>query len=198
MGRSSQDQAIKNRSKVVQTANKLFRRYGVDNVSVADVMKANGMTVGGFYKQFESKDALIAEVLDLAFSESFDTWRKVGSEDKDGSTRTSDIVDYYLGKRAPEKRCPMISFAPHLASENASTESFEAYKAGTEGLFRQFIGQADDGGAAPTTAEAIDDHAMVTFAAMIGTRLLRQGLGKTELMDAMEKAVRDYSATVIA
>jgi hypothetical protein len=44
-----------------------FRNYGVDNVSVADVMGAVGMTIGGFYKHFESKDDLIQEAFSLAF-----------------------------------------------------------------------------------------------------------------------------------
>jgi TetR/AcrR family transcriptional repressor of nem operon len=70
MGRSSQEQAQKNRQKIVECASRLFREFGVDNVLVADVMSAADMTIGGFYKHFESKDALVEEVFSLTFEQS--------------------------------------------------------------------------------------------------------------------------------
>src|SRR6478672_2962415 len=68
MGRSSHEQAQKNRQKIVECAARLFREFGVDNVSVAEVMSAADMTIGGFYKHFESKDALVEEVFSLTLS----------------------------------------------------------------------------------------------------------------------------------
>ena len=50
MGRSSHEQAQKNRQRIVECAARLFREFGVDNVSVAEVMSAADMTIGGFYK----------------------------------------------------------------------------------------------------------------------------------------------------
>lgn len=60
MGRVSQAQAEENRRRVVETASRLFREQGT-HVSVADLMKAAGLTHGGFYKQFASKEALVDE-----------------------------------------------------------------------------------------------------------------------------------------
>ena len=57
MGRSSQEKAQENRARILQNASQLFRQHGVENVSIADVMAACGMTVGGFYKHFASKQA---------------------------------------------------------------------------------------------------------------------------------------------
>lgn len=54
-------QAEANRVRVVETASKLFRERGFDGVGVADLMAAAGFTHGGFYKQFGSKAALMAE-----------------------------------------------------------------------------------------------------------------------------------------
>src|SRR3954466_8705666 len=69
MGRVSQAQAQENRRTVVRTAARLFRERGVPGVSVADVMNAAGLTHGGFYKQFASKEALVAEATGRAFTD---------------------------------------------------------------------------------------------------------------------------------
>src|SRR6478672_2122318 len=68
MGRVSQAQAQENRRRIVETASRLFREQGT-HVSVADLMKAAGLTHGGFYKQFASKEALIDEAIAHAFGE---------------------------------------------------------------------------------------------------------------------------------
>ena len=67
MGRSTKEQADANRRRIVAAAGNLFRSRGYDAVGIADVMKAAGMTQGGFYKHFASKEALAAE----AWSEGF-------------------------------------------------------------------------------------------------------------------------------
>ncbi|MGW0472354.1 TetR/AcrR family transcriptional regulator [Streptomyces coeruleorubidus] len=63
----SQAQALENRRRAVAAASRLFRERGVNGVSVADLMKSIGLTTGGFYKQFSSKEALIAEAAQAAF-----------------------------------------------------------------------------------------------------------------------------------
>jgi TetR/AcrR family transcriptional repressor of nem operon len=68
MGRVSQAQAEENRQRVVETASRLFRERGTQ-VSVADLMKEAGLTHGGFYKQFASKEALVDEATAHAFAE---------------------------------------------------------------------------------------------------------------------------------
>lgn len=77
MGRSTQEKALENRARIVDRANALFRQRGVDNVSVSDVMGACGMTVGGFYKHFDSKDALVAQACGLAFTQALKAWDEV-------------------------------------------------------------------------------------------------------------------------
>lgn len=60
MGRSSQEKAGENRQRILDAAERLFRAHGIDGVSIADVMRECGLTVGGFYKHFTSKDDLAA------------------------------------------------------------------------------------------------------------------------------------------
>jgi TetR/AcrR family transcriptional repressor of nem operon len=62
----SREQAAKNRAHVVEVAGAQFRRHGFDGIGVADLMQAAGLTHGGFYNNFASKDALAAEARTLA------------------------------------------------------------------------------------------------------------------------------------
>lgn len=59
----SREQMVENRTRILNEASRLFREKGFDAVSVAEVMKAAGLTHGGFYGHFASKDDLIAETL---------------------------------------------------------------------------------------------------------------------------------------
>ena len=59
--RVTRKQAAANREKVLDVAGTLFRERGFDGIGVADIMKRAGLTHGGFYGQFASKDDLAAE-----------------------------------------------------------------------------------------------------------------------------------------
>jgi TetR/AcrR family transcriptional repressor of nem operon len=72
--RVSREQAIANREKVVDVASALFRKHGIDGVGVADIMKAAGLTHGGFYGHFDSKEDLAAEACSRAARRSWDVW----------------------------------------------------------------------------------------------------------------------------
>src|SRR5215510_2804750 len=66
--RSSREDTEKHRQEIIQAAARLFREKGADNVSVPELMQAVGMTHGGFYRHFASKDELVP----LAYREAFD------------------------------------------------------------------------------------------------------------------------------
>jgi len=65
--RVTREQMAEHRRKILESAGKLFRAKGFDAVTVAEVMQAAGLTHGGFYGHFKSKDDLIAETLLYAF-----------------------------------------------------------------------------------------------------------------------------------
>src|SRR3954471_3253339 len=66
--RVTREQMAAHREKILDSAGKLFRAKGFEAVTVADVMQAAGLTHGGFYGHFKSKDDLIAETLAHAFT----------------------------------------------------------------------------------------------------------------------------------
>lgn len=194
MGRSTQAKARENREKILDSANALFRQRGVDNVSVSDVMSASGMTVGGFYKHFDSKDALVTEVCELAFMQALQTWDKVYSHaDANAKQRDLELVRRYIDNRSPERRCPILAFAPHVTNGDAAEPSIHAYQTGVHELFGKFVAGANPD-RVNTDPEA-SRSAMVLFAAMVGARVLNQAVGNSGWVQDIETAVIDAAAS---
>ena len=67
--RHSQADKLATHQRIVQVAARRFRERGIDGISVGDIMKEAGLTVGGFYKHFESRDALVTEAFILALQD---------------------------------------------------------------------------------------------------------------------------------
>src|ERR1700720_574361 len=74
MGYSKRDKAGTH-TRIVRVAAKRFRELGLEGIGVADVMKEAGVTVGGFYKHFDSRDELVVEALATAF-QNLDRWEE--------------------------------------------------------------------------------------------------------------------------
>jgi TetR/AcrR family transcriptional regulator, transcriptional repressor for nem operon len=68
--RLTSDQTKQNRQIILETASRLFRLHGIEEVSVAEIMKECGFTHGGFYNHFASKEELAAEAITCAFQKS--------------------------------------------------------------------------------------------------------------------------------
>lgn len=178
MGRSSQEQARNNRSKIVEAASKLFRRFGVEGCSVAYVMQAAGMTAGGFYKHFESKDALVQEALLLSFGQSARFLSHI-KEESGETGACSAIVQEYFAKRPLDQTCPILAFAGHVASNTAGPLARSAYRTGVKSIFSKFIGKDQHG----------EQDAKVMFAAMIGAGFLAHVLKDDKWVRAVQVAV---------
>ena len=74
VGYSKRDK-IDTHTRIVSVAAKRFRELGLEGIGVADVMKEAGVTVGGFYKHFDSRDELVVEALATAFQD-LDRWEE--------------------------------------------------------------------------------------------------------------------------
>jgi TetR/AcrR family transcriptional regulator, transcriptional repressor for nem operon len=105
------------RDRIVRNAARKLRAEGLSGPGVASVMKASGLTVGGFYKHFRSKDELLAEAIAEAFLESGD---KIYSalENLPREDRWKELVRVYLSPEHcdhPDSGCPVAALAPEMA-----------------------------------------------------------------------------------
>ena len=104
------------RDRIVRNAARKLRAEGLSGPGVASVMKASGLTVGGFYKHFGSKDELLADALAQAFSDSekaLSSLQHVPRED-----RWKEIVRWYLSPEHcdhPATGCPVATLAPEMS-----------------------------------------------------------------------------------
>lgn len=71
----SREEAEANRERIIETASRLFREKGLDGIGVADLMKGAGLTHGGFYGHFKSKDDLAAQAAERALTGSAENWK---------------------------------------------------------------------------------------------------------------------------
>ena len=76
MPRVSKAQAEANHKAIEEAASRLFRERGLDGVTIADVMAEAGLTHGGFYTHYPSKDALAASACEAAFAFAAEKWRR--------------------------------------------------------------------------------------------------------------------------
>ena len=98
----SQVQKEKTHKRIVAIASKRFREKGLAGFGIAELMKEAGLTVGGFYKHFESRDELVAEALGDAFG----TWQRQ-KEAAESSGHPLFLREAY--RRLCERRAPQES-----------------------------------------------------------------------------------------
>jgi TetR/AcrR family transcriptional regulator, transcriptional repressor for nem operon len=106
--------------RIVRTAGAAIRKHGFQGISVADLMEEAGLTHGGFYAHFESRDAMLAEALDEAANDSLGRLSKVadGAPPEDALDAT---VDYYLSDRhvdAVERGCTLAALGTETVRQS--------------------------------------------------------------------------------
>lgn len=168
--RMSREDAAKNRDRVVRTASRMFREDGYDGTGIAALMKAAGLTNGAFYKQFDSKEALIAEATAFGLAENAKAWEKVLEDAGDDPLKT--LAEWYLSDIHMAHRGKGCTYAT-LASE-APRHDDELRQAFDEGLRKSLSilsesAEVDQGAAirhlsrligAITLARAVQDPAL--------------------------------------
>ena len=108
---------VRTHRRIVKNAARRFRAEGLSGPGVAAVMKSSGLTVGGFYKHFRSKDDLLAEALEEGMLE-HDEKFLASIQDVPPADRWKAMVRHYLSPEHcehPESGCPMATLAPEIA-----------------------------------------------------------------------------------
>jgi TetR/AcrR family transcriptional repressor of nem operon len=120
----SKAQKAKTHKRIVAIASKRFREKGLAGLGIADLMKEAGLTVGGFYKHFDSRDELVAEAVGSAFGD----WQRRVDALSSGGPQVSyaKLIDDYLSdahRRNPGVGCAFSALAPEIARSDKQTRA---------------------------------------------------------------------------
>lgn len=164
--RVSQTEVDKNHQRIVKGASRLMRKQGIETTSVNDVMKKAGLTHGGFYRHFDSKEALVSASLEDAFDEVIsviaESYRLLGK--KKGA---EEYYKYYLSEghlKHPEMGCPIAALSMDVARSTASAKS--AFARGFRSAIDK-LAQGGDGTSEEDRIIAIRKISMLAGAVMI-------------------------------
>lgn len=193
MPRVSRAEAESHRQQITEASARLFKERGINGVSVADLMGAAGLTHGGFYGHFESKDALAGVAVAHAFEQSAERWRKRIASQPDDAAGRALIVDKFLS--APSLKevglgCPSVSLASDVAREPAAAPIRTAYRDGLEALV-DILSRVEDGpDAAAQRSAAVADYATMAGALMLARATEGTPLSAEFLAAARERLLR--------
>jgi len=179
----SREQAAENRERILEVASKLFRERGYEGIGVADLMKCAGLTHGGFYGHFLSKEDLMEKASAKALDDSRQKWARRAADAPDDPL--SGITSSYLSTRHRDNPGDGCLFAA-LGSDTAR-QSLPLRHTVTEGL-RSFIdllatltpGKSD---------ELKRQKALATSASMIGAMVLARFVDDSALSEEILEAV---------
>ena len=174
--RKSREEAAETRKRIVQAAAREFREKGIVATGLADLMNAAGLTRGGFYKHFASKDQLVAEATTAAMDNIL--------EELAAHPTVNAAVAGYLSTRHrdnPTSGCPLAALGGELARSNEKTRATAT--AGFVGFVDILAGEA-------RTAD-VRRRALAAAATMIGavtmSRVVSDPKLSAEILDAAEK-----------
>jgi TetR/AcrR family transcriptional repressor of nem operon len=170
MPRVSRAEAESHRQQITEASARLFKERGLNGVSVADLMGAAGLTHGGFYGHFESKDALAGVAVAHAFEQSAERWNKRIASQPDAAAGRAVIVDKFLSGQSLKEvglGCPSVSLAADVAREPAAAPIRTAYMDGLEALVQILAGVEDGPDAAAKRQAALADYAAMAGALML-------------------------------
>ena len=157
--------------RILDTAARVLRKSGFGGVGVADIMKRAGLTHGGFYAHFPSRDALLAEALVRAGQDSLARRRgSVATASAKSHSHFRGLVESYLADRhleSPESGCPVAALASELPRQS------DAVRAAGAARIASLVGAVQDALPRGSTAET----AGIVASQLVGALQIARTLG---------------------
>ena len=183
--RVSREQAQRNREHVIDVASHLFRERGFDGIGVDDLMKEAGLTRGGFYGQFKSKEDLKVEASRRAFSTNRDKLAKVVAGTAEG--KLAALASFYLSDAHIDRRgdgCTLAALSGDAPRYSPKLQA--AFKDGIE----DYLALLDDAMGGPSS-EKQRGQSIAALATMVGALVLARAVGDDDLSREILSAARD-------
>ncbi len=175
--------------KIVQSARRLFNKYGFDNVSVSQIMAGAGLTHGGFYSYFGSKNDLYSQVLGCFFTDP--NWKSCweGVEvDLKSTDAGAQVVRAYLSPQHfedVENSCPMVALSSDVSRNGRSV------KGAFETVFRAMVSLLER--SSTVYGEKRRRSSQAAAALCVGGMVVARALEDRELADELRKACMEIA-----
>src|SRR6201992_248094 len=184
--RYSKEHKSQPHARIVKRAPIKLREKGAHGIGVADLMKEAGLTHGGFYAHFDSREALVIEAIAHIMDKSTKRWREL-AEQMPPERRLASIVDSYLSaahRDDPGHGCAVPTLGAEIARESPKTR--KAFAAKLEQMIDLLADQIPD--ASPRAARK---QAISVIATMMGTLVMARVAGSGEFSEEILSAGRD-------
>ncbi|HTG05859.1 MAG TPA: TetR/AcrR family transcriptional regulator [Bradyrhizobium sp.] len=184
--RYSKEHKLETHARIVKKASVRLREKGAHGVGVADLMKEAGLTHGGFYAHFDSREALVIEAFADAMDRSTERWRKL-AEQTPPEKRLATIVGTYLTplhRDDPGHGCAVPTLGAEIARESPKTR--KAFAAKLEQMIDMLAAQIPE-----LPRKAARKQAMAVIATMMGTLVLARVAGSGDFSDEILGAGRE-------
>jgi TetR/AcrR family transcriptional regulator, transcriptional repressor for nem operon len=186
--RYSKEHKQETHTRIVRKASVRLREKGAHGIGVADLMKEAGLTHGGFYAHFDSREALVIEAFNYAMDRSTERWRKM-AEETPPEKRFATIVESYLTalhRDDPGHGCAVPTLGPEIARESAKTR--KAFAAKLDEMIEMMADQVPELPRKVARQQAI--AALSTMAgALVLSRVAGSGQFSEEILGAGREAV---------
>lgn len=184
--RYSKEHKLETHARIVKKASVRLREKGAHGIGVADLMKDAGLTHGGFYAHFDSREALVIEAFGYAMDRSTDRWRQLAGQ-APPDQRLATIVDAYLSPQHrdnPGHGCAVPALGAEIARESPKTR--KAFAAKLDQMIEMMSEQFHGG-----PSKSARKQAMAALATMMGTIVLARVAGNGELSEELLSAGRE-------
>jgi TetR/AcrR family transcriptional regulator, transcriptional repressor for nem operon len=177
--------------RIVEAAARAIRRSGYSGTGIADIMKDAGLTHGGFYAHFDSREAMLAEAADRAGAESVATLERIAAAaDPEKSLQT--LMRAYLSKEhldGAERGCPMAALGSEMPRQAPEVRraATRRIKEAIDLVARQLPDWGKPGA---------HEKALATVSTMLGALVLARAVDDPKLSDALRSAALKYSTPI--
>jgi TetR/AcrR family transcriptional repressor of nem operon len=179
----SRIQEAENHERILEVATRLFRERGIDGIGVADLMKAAGLTHGGFYGHFKSKEDLVAQACARAVQRMRQNWTTV-IDHANGNPLEALAATYLTPKHRDNagRGCPMAAIGSEIARQSPTVR-----RAFTDELrpFLEYLSRSVQGNSTRLRRQ----KALATYAGLVGAIIVSRAVDDPDLSNEILSAV---------